>query len=713
MSDTDRWATRLLAAFALFVCSSIASAQDSIFGGVDAGFEKNLRAADDNAEAARFLNQATFGATRAEIDALRQQSYEGWIDAQFAAPTTLARPFLEQLASTENVAGRALDQAQRVHRWFDTAVTAADQLRQKLAYALSQIVVVSDQDAALSDETIMMAEWNDLLVRNAFGNYRDLLSQATRSPMMGRYLTSLRNRKFELDPVFTQAGTPPAYTITSYVTQNGGTQPDENYAREVMQLFSVGLVMRSLDFSPLPGPVATYNQQMITTMARVFTGLGHACSGVRLVAGQPIARTCNCTGVACNFANTNFFATPPRVTVNGQDDVAHPDRYEPMVCYPRYHDTGRDIDGFQLPGAFPGTPPVNTTLSLGSGTIPAGTPADDKALTLAGTVLSTVAEINAGAPRDQAVNCQSGALTDAQRQQCLDYCDASLANAVDVLFAEPNTAAMVARQLIQRFVTSNPSPAYIERVARVFDGNGGPRGDLRATIKAVLLDAEARADPDGPATGRAREPMLKLVHVWRSFGAVSADARRWGVPNPQGAYFQRPLGAPSVFNFYEPDYRQPGAIEAAGLYSPELQIINENTATQTANDLFTRICTGYGSANNCSGAFVQPPSTGTGPNSDRAYIPPAVLDALPADPVALIGELDLRLMDGAMSGAIGNPAVCTGHTGMKGTLYALLQCGLAGTLGDTSANAALNSQRRKILYLIHLIAISPDYAAQR
>ncbi|HET9484430.1 MAG TPA: DUF1800 family protein, partial [Xanthomonadales bacterium] len=447
----------------------------------------------------------------------------------------------------------------------------------------------------------------------------------------------------------------------------------------------------------------------------VFTGLGYACSGTRTVAGRSITRNCNCTGVACNFNTTNFFSTPPRLTIGNQDDLVHPDRYEPMACYPRYHDTGRDVDGFQLPGAGPVTPPVNTVLDLGGGSIPAGTPQADKALAIAGAVASTIEEIDPGQARDLAANCQSGALTDAQRQQCVAYCDQSLANAVDLLFAEPNTASMVARQLIQRFVTSNPSPGYIERVASVFDGSGGPRGDLKATIKAVLLDREARAVPADPNAGKAREPMLKLVHLWRSFGAIPADGRRWGVPNPERTYLQRPLGAPSVFNFYQPDYRAPGAIEAADLYSPELQIVNENTATQAANDLFTRICTAYGSGsnNNCSGAFTQPSTTGTGTNADRAYFPPAALDALPADPVALLEELNLRLMDGSMSGTLANPASCNGHTGMKGTLYNLLQCGLAGTFGDTSANAAVNARRRKILYLMHLIAISPEYAVQR
>ena len=711
---TNRWTARLAAVLLLVCGCGTAAAQDVVFSGNGAGFENEFFIPASDAEAARFLNQATFGATPQDIATVRAGGYENWIDAQFAQPATLARPFLEQFAAAENAAGRGVDQSARVHRWFDTAVRANDQLRQKLAYALSQIVVVSDQDAGLADEVMMMAEWNDLLVRNAFGNYRTLLQQATRSPMMGRYLTTLRNRKFELDPTFTtQAGTPPLFTITNYVAQNNGNQPDENYAREVMQLFSIGLLMRNLDFSPLPGPVATYNQQMITTLSRVFTGLGYACSGTRTVMGQTINRTCNCTGVQCNFTSANFFATPPRLTLNNQDDLAHPDLYEPMVCYPRYHDTGRDIDGFQLPGTNPITPPVNTTLNLGANVVPAGAPEDDKDLVIADSVAFTLGEINPGLPRDQAVNCQSGSLNDTQRQQCVAYCDASITSAVDILFLEPNTATMVARQLIQRFVTSNPTPEYIGRVAAVFDGAGGARGDLRATVRAVLLDPEARSAPLQAETGKVREPMLKLVHIWRSFGAVSADGRRWGVTNPERTYMQRPLGAPSVFNFYEPDYKQPGAIETAGLFTPELQIINENTSTLAANDLFNRICTGYSTNNNCSGAFVQPPNTGTGTNSDRGYIPAAVLDALPGDNVQLIETLNLRLMDGQMSGTIGNPQSCNGHTGMKGTLYNLLQCGLAGTLGDATANGPINARRRKILYLIHLIAISPEFAQQR
>jgi uncharacterized protein (DUF1800 family) len=725
MVSTNRWTARLAAVLLLVCGCGTAAAQDAIFGAAgNAGSFENefLVAANDN-EAARFLNQATFGARPQDIAALRTLPFESWLDQQFAAPTTLARPFLESLAVTENSAGRQLDQSYRVHRWFDTAVTAPDQLRQKLAYALSQIVVVSDQDAGLSDETIMMAEWNDILVRNAFGNYHTLLSETTRSPMMGRYLTSLRNRKYELAPTFTPNNLTGPWTITNYAAQRNGNQPDENYAREVMQLFSIGLVMRNYDFSPIPagggGDLATYNQQMITTLSRVFTGLSYACSGNRVVAGRTIARNCGgCTGPSCFYSSANFNSTPPRLTINNQDDLAHPDLYEPMFCYPQFHDSGRDNAGFQLPGAAPGTPPVATTLNLGANVIPSGTPAAGKDLVIGGGTIATLQEVNPGLSRGQSVNCHT-ATGDAQRQQCIDYCNASLNTAVTALFNEPNTGTMIARQLIQRFVTSNPTPQYIERVARVFD-EGSPRGDLKATIKAVLLDPEARRPLAQQPTdfGKPREPMLKLVQIWRTFGAVSGDTRadgfrRWGPTSPQNAYFQRPLGAPSVFNFYEPDYQQPGPIANANLFSPEFQIINENTSMLTANDLYARVCSGYGN-NNCSGGFVSPAP------SDRAYIPPSSLDALsncgavctgPQD-AQLIAILDQWLMGGTMSGQIGNPALASdpSNNGMRGELFRLLRTGMPGAAGDSNA---LNGRRREILYLIHLIAASPEFATQR
>ncbi|GIX35771.1 MAG: hypothetical protein KatS3mg126_1550 [Lysobacteraceae bacterium] len=752
----------LLPAFLLALLASLpylATAQTIFRDGMETPF--SLPASD--AEAARFLNQATFGATPQSIAEVRASGIEVWLRRQTSLPATLARPFLESITAAENIAGSDLSQTHRIQRWLDTAVTAPDQLRQKVAWALGQMIVVSDQDAGLGGEEIMMAEWNDLLVRNALGNYRTLLGEVVRSPMMGRYLSHLRNRKFEITPRcwdqrpdsqgrFDHRATadPPYHDCSSSDATNNGTMepriavyllpgsgmvaPDENFAREVMQLFSIGLIERNLDFTPFPSasqPQPTYDQQTIVTLSRVLTGLSYRCSGDRVVAGRTIARNCNCSGVDCQFSSSLFFSTPPSLNINGRSGLVHPDRYEPMVCYPRYHDTGRDRTGFQLPG-LAGTWPVGARIDLAPGQeIPGGTPPAAKVLELGGTPMLTLPEIAPGQPRSPG-HCDNPNASAAEKAACIAYCDSSLEAAIDLLFHEPNTAAMVARHLIQRLVTSNPSPDYIRRVAQTFVDNGrGVRGDLAAVVRAVLLDREARepvADSGSLAfRGKPREPLLKLVQIWRSIGAVSSDTRpdgyrRWARTRcsgsgswPQCAYEQRPLGSPTVFNFYEPDYQAPGPISELGLYSPELQIINEASAVLTANDLYTQICAGWGSGNNCHGAFGTPPS-------GRAYFPPAVLDALPggrcgtactgADDAALIAALDVRLFGGTMSGQLGDPAHpdSPANTGMKGILLRFLQQTISGSMGESDPQ---NARRREILYLLHLIAASPEFATQR
>jgi uncharacterized protein (DUF1800 family) len=755
----------LLFALALPPPAAQAGAADEIFA---SGFEMPFAIPQSDAEAARFLNQATFGATPLQIAQLRGSGLDGWFVQQASAPATLSRPFLETLTLSENAAGLSMSQSHRVQRWVDTAVTAPDQLRQRVAWALGQIVVISDQDAGLTDEPIMVAEWNDLLVRNALGNFRTLLGETVRSPMMGRYLTHLRNRKFEITPMcrdrrVTATPSSPLVSCTSTAATNNGAlpliiaqynlpsgglvAPDENFAREIMQLFTIGLVERDADFSPvLDGmnqPVPTYNQLTVTTLSRVLTGLSYACSGPRTVAGQLIARSCNCTGTDCSFQTGNFFSTPPTLTINDETGLVHPDRYEPMICYPRYHDTGRDRSGFQLPGSPP-VAPAGTTLEPGT-TVPGGTPGPTKVVELGGVPALTLAEIDPGQPRGVAVNCDAlgvGASA-ADKAECLNYCNDSIQLAVDMLFQDPNTATMIARQLIQRLVSSNPSPAYIERVATVFANNGsGVRGDLRAVVRAVLFDAEARLAPDAPGTsvdaGKPREPLLKMVQLWRSFGAVSGDSsadgyRRWarfasGCSSgtwPQCAYQQRPLGAPSVFNFYEPDYKVPGGIADLGLVSPEFQIINESSSILAANDIYNQLCTHRGTStnHNCHGPLRAAPPTG------MAHFPDAALDGLPggncgtactaADDAALIEALNLRLMGGSMSGALGNlanPGDTALNTGMKGILLRLLQLGLVTNpplVGGFVEAIPQNVRRREILYLLHLVAISPEYATQR
>lgn len=746
-----------------------AGSADAIFSN---SFEPLFDLPQSDAEAARFLNQATFGATPISILSLRQTGISNWLGQQAAAAPTLSRPFLETLAPDLNNAGESLSQTHRVHRWVDTVVTAPDQLRQRVAWALGQMIVISDQDAGLSDDPLMVAEWNDILLRNALGNYRTLLAQTLRSPMMGRYLTHLRNRKFEIEPRCydqrpplnddTNTTTPGLeyHSCTNSDATNNNTlaprialyrlpssgliAPDENFARELMQLFSIGLIERNADFSPIIDPmtgqgVPTYTQETITTLSRVLTGLSYACSGNRTVAGRTIARTCNCTGTDCSFQTGNFFSTPPELDINSEEGLIHPDRYEPMICYPRYHDTGRDRTGFQLPGTAGVSPPGATIDLAPDQTIPGGTPGASKALALGGAVALTIAEVDPGLPRGTAVHCDSlnTASSAADKAKCLSYCDSSLDDAIEVLFQHPNTATMVSRQLIQRMVSSNPSPAYIARVAAVFEDNGsGVRGDLRAVVKAVLMDAEARTAPGSAGlsvdAGKAREPLLKMIQLWRSFGAVSGDTgangyRRWarfasGCNSgswPQCAYEQRPLGAPSVFNFYEPDFQVPGNISDLGLYSPEFQIINESSSILAANDMYNQLCAGRGtgSNHNCHGPLRTPTPT------TNAYFPDSVLDALPggncgtsctpAQDSALIEELDLRLFGGGMSGVLGNPGTPSdsgANTGMKGELLRLLQLELTGSFGEANAQ---NARRREILYLLHIVAISPEYANQR
>jgi len=733
------------------------------------GFELAFGTPATDAEAARFLNQATFGATAASIPQVRASGIPAWIDQQIAAPSTLSRPFLETLAVSENTAGNSLSQSHRVHRWVDVAVTGNDQLRQRVAWALGQMVVASDQDAGLSDEVVMMAEWNDLLVRNAFGNYRTLIAETVLSPMMGRYLTHLRNRKFEIEPrcydqrpplnddtdvnlagleyhTCTGSDATNNATLTPRIARyrlpsSGLVAPDENFARELMQLFSIGLVQRESNFDPIIDPntglgTPTYNQFTVTVLSRVLTGLSYACSGNRTVAGRAINRTCGCTGTDCSFNTGNFFSTPPSLAINEQGGLVHPDRYESMICYPRYHDTGRDRAGFQLPGSVPTSPP-GATIDLAVGeSIPGGTPGPVKLIELGGAAPLSLNEVSPGLAVGTAINCDAlnGASPTASKTTCLSYCNSGVDAAINLLFNHPNTAVMVARQLIQRMISSNPSPAYIQRVAAAFANNGlGVRGDMQAVVKAVLFDLEARRPLGDPANavdaGKTREPLLKMIQVWRSFGATPATVpyRRWarfagGCSSfswPQCAYQQRPLGAPSVFNFYEPDFQTPGPISDLNLVSPELQIINESTAILGANDIYNQVCAGRGtgSNHNCHGPLRTPLPT------DHAWFPDAVLDGLPGgncgttctttNDADLIEVINVRLFGGAMSGTLGdlnNPGNTTLNTGTRGVLYRLLRTVLTGTFGEAVAQ---NTRRREVLYLLHLAAISPEASNQR
>jgi uncharacterized protein (DUF1800 family) len=315
----------------------------------------------------------------------------------------------------------------------------------------------------------------------------------TLHPIMGAYLNMRGNQKAD-------AAT--------------GRVPDENYAREVMQLFSIGLVKLNLDGTPvLVGgkPVETYTPADISGIARVFTGFSFACA----------TTSTNCF----LYGNSSTTST----------GVYDPDRwFKPMQAYPQFHSAQ-----------------AKTFLGV---TVPAQTTADPPA---------------------------------------------SLRVALDTLANHPNTAPFISKQLIQRLVTSNPSPAYVQAVATVFNNNGANvRGDLKAVIKAVLMHPEART-PTGNA-GKLREPVLRLSAYLRTF-AHSSDTGRWRVgntDNPGTSLGQTMLRSPSVFNFFRPGYVPPGTqTAAAGLVAPETQLLNETSASGWVNYMRDNAIAGVGIQN--------------------------------------------------------------------------------------------------------------------
>jgi uncharacterized protein (DUF1800 family) len=355
-----------------------------------------------------------------------------------------------------------------------------------------------------------------------------------------------------------------------------------------MQLFSVGLIERNLDFSPKLSDgniVATYSPSVITANARVFTGLAY----------DP------------DFSN-GFHSYP----TNGSNwTIAD---YLPMVCYESHHD-------------------------------------EDPKTVLDGNVVSNPAP----------------------------NCDPDIAELLAIISNHPNVAPFISRQLIQRFTTSNPSPAYIERIANVFLDNGhGTYGDLGAVVRAILTDAEAQygaAPPPSPYLfGKAREPLLKLTALWRYYNAA-AQSGVYAV-SPATAYAQAPLDSPSVFNFYLPDYLPPGELADAGLFGPEFQIESESAVITTANDLTVR-----------ANAYVGNPAN----TPNTIAIDLTGLFALASDPAALVGQVNHDLMYGSMSSA------------MQATLV-----NMVGLIPYSSL-----APQPRVTALLQVVLASPEFAIQK
>jgi uncharacterized protein (DUF1800 family) len=618
---------------------------DTIFGQRASGFENaNADTPANDQQAARFLTQATFGPTISEMGLVKSIGYSAWIDQQIALPQTLHRVELENFVVAQMQTGTiSATQARgaRIERWFASAIGGSDQLRQRMSFALSQILVVSDVGPLLK-EPLSVAEYNDILTRHSFGSYQDLLSDVTYTPMMGRYLTALRNQKTD-------------WTLVGSTLTPSLVSPDENFAREIMQLFSIGLIQRNRNFTPvLSGglPVPTYTQDIITQTARAFTGLTYSCSAPVNYGAFTLSHNCGCTGIACNFSTTAFFSTPPRRPGIGGETtpLLHPDIYRPMMCNPRYADTGRSQTAANNYAVLPA--PIASKPIIGGVSI-----------------------------QPSPVACYS--TTPAGDQQaCVNYCDDQVGTVVETLANHPNVAPFIARQLIQRFVSSNPSSGYIDRVAAVFENDGSnARGNLGAVIRAILLDTEARSNTPANNFGKLREPLLRLTAMWRAFDARPSSSGALGVSSVENAFVQRPLGASSVFNFYEPDFQQPGEIANAGLFSPELQIVDESTAISAADALYAFVFSGYNTNPATSTPFAIP--------SNRLYLPPEAIDQLPESNAALLDALNTRMLAGQM-----RPTTRT-------TLLTMLN---AMSTAD---------KRRRALSAIHLIAVSPEFAVQR
>ena len=521
------------------------------------------------AEASRFLARATFGPNMAAIDALAASDSEAWFAAQFAKPQTLHRSYIDQLLAAQAAGGAKVSYTGMYETFWQQAVRGEDQLRQRVAFALSQIFVISMQNETIRPMVRGNASYLDMLGQHAFGNVRNLLDGVAMHPMMGIYLSHLRNQK--------EAGT---------------RTPDENFAREVMQLFTIGLYQLNADGSlnlSSGKPVDTYTREDVAGLAKVFTGLS--------------------------------WAGPDQASNRFNGSVADPDRdWKPMQMYPAFHSSSeKRFLGQTISGATGG--------------------------------------------------------------------EADIKLALDTLFNHPNAAPFFSRQLIQRLVTSNPSPAYVGRVSAVFANNGkGVRGDMQAIVRAVLLDAEAVAMAGSTMrTGKLREPLLRLANWMRAFDAKPANGiyNIYYLDDPLSGLAGNPLNAPSVFNYYRPSYVPPNsAIASAGLVAPEMQITSEPSVTGYLNFMQEAINTGVGEA--------------------RVIKPDYTKElALSGDASALVERIDLLLMNGAMSSRL------------RGQIVGAVNSIAVPVATSANATQVATAQANRVKLAIFLTMASTDYLVQK
>ena len=454
-------------------------------------------------DASRFLAQATFGATDGDIRHLSKIGYQAWLNEQFNTTATLHTPVVEQsliinnppCASNNVKCNAALfvqnlsDENYVQQTFWQQAMTGPDQLRQRVKFTLTELMVIASTTPAVGYMPRGMAHYYDVLGADLFGNFRQLLEDVTLNPMMGQYLSMLANDKGDAT-----------------------RDPDENYAREVMQLFTIGLYQLNQDgtqkLDATGQPIPTYSNLDVMGMAKVLTGFSWSIPG-----DQTDTAWYNC----CTYVGPGF----------GEDIL-------PMQAFPSHHSIAeKDFLG--------------VTIAASANPDPVG----------------------------------------------------DLKIALDTLFNHPNLPPFFCKQLIQHLVTSNPSPAYVSRVAAVFIDNGsGVRGDMKAVLQAILLDDEARdatAAAGNPQYGKVREALVRYTQWARAFTAQSRNGafNLGSTEDPIYGLGEMALRSPSVFNWFAPGYVPPGtSIEAAGLVAPEMEMTDVSTVVGYLNYMQNAIGSG-------------------------------------------------------------------------------------------------------------------------
>ncbi|MGC4062599.1 MAG: DUF1800 family protein [Aquabacterium sp.] len=549
----------------------------------------------NRAEAARFLTQATFGPTDQDIDHLMSVGYRAWLDEQLHAPVNAVSHLnFWDRASASSVQGFLHDGGWPTESFWREALTSPDQLRQRVAFALSEIFVISTLDAC-GDNTNGRgaAGYMDMLGKKAFGDFRSLLEAVALHPVMGCYLSHIHNLKEDT---------------------SSGREPDQNFAREVMQLFSIGLYELNKDGTLKTdgqgAPIETYGPLDIQGMAKVFTGWSWYC-----------------------FDNSDSCFFRSFGTDSGKDLGSNDRWVNPMQSFARYHSTSEK--------KFLGV------------TVPAqSTPDPAKSVQMA----------------------------------------------LDRLATHPNVGPFIGRQLIQRLVTSNPSPAYVGRVSKAFDEAGG---NLGAMVQAILMDPEARDMQGALASktfGKPKEPVLKLSALLRAYGATSTTGSflMGYTEDPSFALAQSPMRSPTVFNFFRPGYVLPSSQSSqAGLQTPEFQLLNETSVAGAANFLGTAMYWGIGS----KGYDGKSP----GPDIQFAYqrTPDNAVLVLADKPTDLVEDVNQHLMYGTMS------------AGLKAEIVNAVSQLDFRSKPTVTADDILGTRQHRVWAALLLTVVSPEFQIQR